>query len=57
VLVRIRPSVGQVDFASLGANIGKGVKYMSELVAGKVLRVEVATINSLWPVSMLLWGR
>jgi hypothetical protein len=47
VLIRVGPGVGQIDLASLWPDIGKGIQNVSELPGRQVLRIEVATINSL----------
>jgi len=50
MLVNVRPSICQKDFAGI-PNIGKGIENMGELLCRKVLRIEVATINSLQAMS------
>jgi hypothetical protein len=47
VLVGVRPGVGQIDFASLRADVGESVKHVGELFAWQILRIEVATVNGL----------
>jgi len=46
MLFSVRPGIRQEDFAGI-PNIGKGIENMGELLCRKVLRIEVATINSL----------
>jgi hypothetical protein len=46
VLVGVGPAVGQVDFAAFGADVGKGVEYVGELVGRDFLRLVVAAVNS-----------
>ena len=50
VLVSIGPSVCQVDFAGLWSKISKGVENVSKFLVWKILRVEVTTIDSLYPL-------
>ena len=47
MLVSVRPSIGQVNLASLWSHVSEGVENVSKLLSRKILRVEVATINSL----------
>jgi hypothetical protein len=47
MLVSIRPGVRQVDLACTRANVGKCIKNMGQPLSGKVLGLEVATVNGL----------
>jgi hypothetical protein len=46
VLVRVGPRIGQIDFASLRADIGEGVEDVGELGCRQVLWVVVASVDS-----------
>ena len=47
VLVGVGPGVGKIDLARLRSHVGKGVEHMSKLLGGKILGIEVASVDSL----------
>jgi hypothetical protein len=56
VLVSIRPSIGQIHLSSLWSHVGESIEHVSKFFSRKILRVEVATINSLSSVSYAFGG-
>jgi hypothetical protein len=56
VLVSVRPSIGQIHLATFWPHIGERIEHVSEFFGWEVLRVVVATINSLSSVRCALVG-